>query len=101
MMQGTDKNGLWVPGTALSVLSTARKLGWDMSFELLCGGALVLGGVAVGIAFAQIWQNKTVRAVAALVVLVGGGWFIANHYEQIVQAWEQINHLVGFLGGLR
>lgn len=72
-----------------------------MSWELLCGGALVLGGVAMGIALAQIWQNKTMRAAAVLIALVGGGWFIVNNYERVILAWEQANRLASLVGGLR
>ena len=72
-----------------------------MSWELVCGGALVLGGVVAGIALAQIWQNKTVRAIAALIALVCGSWFIVNNYERVILVWEQANRLASLVGGLR
>lgn len=72
-----------------------------MSWELVCGGTLVLVGVVMGIALAQILHNKTVRAAAVLIALVGGGWFIVNNYERVVLAWEQANRLASLMGGLR
>ena len=72
-----------------------------MSWELVCGGTLVLVGVVMGIALAQILQNKTVRAAVALIALVGGGWFIVNNYERVILVWEQANRLASLVGGLR